>query len=292
MYPPAEVAPAPTSPRSGDTLRPSSQPLGSSSRTEGWEPRWTLVGGLPMFALVHRPEAPGVRLPVVLVHGLGMSHRYLMPTARALAPTCTVYVPDLPGHGPSIRPPHAQTVGEQTELLAGWLDAMGLDRAAFLGNSMGCQVIVELAAARPERVAGAVLVAPTMDPRAPHVRQLAARLVRDMVHERPRLWWVSAADYLRTGPLRVLRTLESAVHDPIACYLPAVRCPVLVVNGSLDPIVPQRWARRVAARLPRGRLVVVPGAPHAVNYSRPQALLEVALPFLAGLDPEPRPGAP
>jgi pimeloyl-ACP methyl ester carboxylesterase len=48
------------------------------------------------------------RLPVVLVHGLGLSGRYMLPTAEHLAPHFPVYVPDLPGFGDSEKP--AQTL--------------------------------------------------------------------------------------------------------------------------------------------------------------------------------------
>ncbi|MDQ3880940.1 MAG: alpha/beta hydrolase, partial [Chloroflexota bacterium] len=62
--------------------------------------------------------------------------------------------------------------------------------------------------------------------------------------------------------------------------LPCVRVPTLVVRGGRDPIVPQAWAEEVARLLPRGRLVVIPGAAHAVNHDAPAALARVVLPFL------------
>jgi pimeloyl-ACP methyl ester carboxylesterase len=47
-----------------------------------------------------------------------------------------------------------------------WLEAADLPSVAVLGNSFGCQVAVELAVRHPDRVAGLVLVGPTMDPSA------------------------------------------------------------------------------------------------------------------------------
>jgi 2-hydroxy-6-oxonona-2,4-dienedioate hydrolase len=45
-----------------------------------------------------------------------------------------------------------------------------------------------------------------------------------------------------------------------------MQVPTLVVRGSQDPIVPQRWAQEVTELLPMGRLSVIPGAAHAANY--------------------------
>ena len=49
--------------------------------------------------------------------------------------------------------------------LSAWMEGIGVERATLVGNSMGCQVIAELAACHPERVERAVLQGPTMDPR-------------------------------------------------------------------------------------------------------------------------------
>ncbi len=60
-----------------------------------------------------------------------------------------------------------------------------------------------------------------------------------------------------------------------------MRVPTLVVLGSRDAIVPQRWAEEAIRSLPMGRLVVIPGSAHAVNYSSPLELTRVILPFLS-----------
>jgi 2-hydroxy-6-oxonona-2,4-dienedioate hydrolase len=245
---------------------------------------WQRVEGRPMYARVWPGPPEGAGLPIVLVHGLGVSSRYMVPTGLRLARTHRVYAPDLPGCGRSARPPHALNVTEQAAALAAWMTATGIPRAAFLGNSLGCQVIVALAERDPARVAGAVLVAPTMDPHAPHVWQQALRLLRDMPNEPLALWWIAGTDYLRAGPWRVLRTAQLALRDPLGPHLPAVGCPVLVVAGGRDPIVPVRWAAEVAAGLPQGRLVVLPAASHAANEACPAALVGVAEPFFRGLD--------
>ncbi len=48
--------------------------------------------------------------------------------------------------------------------------------------------------------------------------------------------------------------------------LPDVSCPALVVRGSADRVVPQRWAEQVTCLLPRGQPRVMPGATHTMTY--------------------------
>jgi pimeloyl-ACP methyl ester carboxylesterase len=217
---------------------------------------------------------------VVLVHGLGVSSRYLAPTGRLLADEFPVYAPDLPGFGKSERPRHTLRIGELAEALVAWMDAAGLESASLLGNSLGSQIIVEAALRHPRRVSRLVLVGPTMDPHARTAVRQVLRLLRDVPYERLSLAAVVAWDYLTCGPLRLWRTLRDALQDPIEDKLPRVSQPTLVVRGGRDPIVPQRWGETVAGLFPNGRLMVIPEGAHAVNYSTPQALADGVREFL------------
>jgi pimeloyl-ACP methyl ester carboxylesterase len=57
--------------------------------------------------------------------------------------------------------------------------------------------------------------------------------------------------------------------------------PTLVVRGSRDPIVPQRWVEEVVTLLPDGELAVIENGTHATNYSTPDALSQIASAFIA-----------
>jgi len=249
--------------------------------------RWTIVAGQRMHARVGGARRLPADLPVILVHGLGVSSRYMGPTADRLAPFYRVYAPDLPGFGRSARPRQALDVPGLADALHAWLRANRLERAAFLGNSMGCQVIVDLAARYPAVVARIILVAPTIDRRARHPLVQIGRALWDMRGERLSLVPIVTRDYLAAGLIRDAVTFHYALQDRIEDKLPRVRVPALVIRGARDPIVPPRWAQEVTGLLPAGRLVVLPGAPHAANYSRAPQLVATILPFLR----EP-PGAP
>jgi pimeloyl-ACP methyl ester carboxylesterase len=222
---------------------------------------------------------------VVCVHGLGASHRYFLPVARALARDAHVVAPDLPGFGYTRGPVHALDVRGLSLALADWLRVTSRDGAVLLGNSTGCQVLVDLAVHSPQLLGPLVLAGPTVDRRARSVPQQWGRLVANQWFEPPRLGAVLARDWVACGPRRYAETLAGMVADPVERKLHLVPVPALVVRGARDPIVPRRWAREVAQALPQGRLAEVPGAGHTLNWSAPKDLARLVRPLLSGARP-------
>jgi pimeloyl-ACP methyl ester carboxylesterase len=242
--------------------------------------RRTHIGGLTMHARVSVDPAPRDRLPVILVHGLGMSSRYMIPLAKHLAPHVRVYAPDLPGFGSSDKPHDVLTVRELANALADWMRAIGVERASLVGNSLGCEVLVELALAHPGCVERLVLQGPTPDPEARGIVRQIVGFFAAAVFERWSLAWVALTDYARGGVRRYILTARSMIGNRIGEKLPRVVQPTLVVWGTRDYIVPYAFVTRIAGLLPRASLAVIPGAAHGINYSHPRELAAVLLPFL------------
>jgi pimeloyl-ACP methyl ester carboxylesterase len=220
------------------------------------------------------------RTPVVLVHGLVISGRYMVPTALELAPLCPVYAIDLPGYGDSAKPRAMLGLRELADALAAWMDAMRFSSAHLVANSFGCQILAEFAVRHAPRVDRLVFQGPTVDPAARTVRQQLVRLLRNSSSEGPGLGWISFVDYVKAGMRRIRFTIRMAVEDRIEDKLPSIAAPTLVVRGGNDPLVPQRWAEEVVRRLPRGELRVLPGLGHTINYTAPKEFMTVLRPFL------------
>lgn len=231
---------------------------------------WTTVDGLRLHARRSIARVPA-RAPAVLVHGLGMSSRYMLPTLRAIGARRPAVAPDLPGHGRSAKPDEVLDIDGLAHALGRWIDEVGLPPAILVANSMGCQVATALAARRPGLVRALLLVGPTMDADARRPLAQTARLVTDSGGESVSLVAVEAYDVLAAGILRTAREFRHALDDAIEERLPGVEAPTLVVRGSRDAIVPRRWAEDLAARAPRGTFEEVPG-PHVLNWTAPDAL--------------------
>ena len=244
------------------------------------ESNWTRVDGQLMHARVSAEPAAEGGPAVVLVHGLIVSSRYFVPLAERLAADYRVYAPDLPGYGKSAKPSQVLNVPELADALAAWMRAVGLDRAVLIGNSFGCQIVVDFGVRYPDRITRAVLLGPTVDPSARSAPRQVARWLWDVPREPRSLGLVIARDLSDMGPRRALSTFRYMLRDRIEEKLPQLRVPALIMRGTRDPTVPQRWAEEAARLLPLGRLVVIPGAAHTLNYNAPLEVARVVHPFL------------
>ncbi|HYQ75086.1 alpha/beta fold hydrolase [Cellulomonas sp.] len=247
-----------------------------------WETREVDVAGSPVTVRVG-PEVPG-STPLVHVHGFAVSGRYLLPTAAALADRGTTYVPDLPGHGASPGPRPPLSIPHLAEALLGTLDALGLDRVLLVGNSMGGPVSLETAHRAPDRVAGIVLASPAGGAHNQPLPRAVVQLLRDAVHEDPRMGRYSLPDYAHYGPVAGLAAFRQMVQFPSLERLLRTPVPTLAVVGSRDPLMPPPHRVRELAHLGPGHLtvVVVLGAAHAMNYSHPEELAHAVRCWLDG----------
>lgn len=114
-------------------------------------------------------EQAGEGHPVLLLHGLTATRRYVVMGSRLLERSgCCVIAYDARGHGRSSPAPSPQSYAYP--LLAADLeavmDAMGLQRATLAGASMGAHTIVRFALDHPDRVAAIALITPAFDPEA------------------------------------------------------------------------------------------------------------------------------
>lgn len=115
-------------------------------------------------------QRAGEGVPVVLLHGLTATRRYVVMGSRSLERSGHLVISyDARGHGRSSPAPEPQAYGYEllTHDLTAVLDALGLERAVLAGASMGAHTALALALASPERVAGLVLITPSFDPGDP-----------------------------------------------------------------------------------------------------------------------------
>jgi pimeloyl-ACP methyl ester carboxylesterase len=258
------------------------------------------AGGLETFYL-EAGEGP----PVLLLHGLGATSASLLPTLWDLARDHRVIAPDFPGFGASdkpIRPYHAAFFAR---FARDFLDALGIDRAHVIGNSMGGRAAIELALRFPERVDRLVLLAPSPAWKRfraavpvvrvlyPELAVLPLRIPRSQVKagiarmlskpERlPKAWYDAAVDeFLRVFSMPQGRVaffsaarqiyLESP-HGVRGFWdrLPRLAAPTLFVWGDRDALVPHRFAKHVAAAVPGARSIVLPDCGHIPQFELPE----------------------
>jgi pimeloyl-ACP methyl ester carboxylesterase len=256
--------------------------LAAPAPRDGWTSRWTGVGDVRIH---HRSRSAALpALPVVMVHGLAVSHRYLMPTAYPLAARHPVAVLDLPGFGLSDKPLATYDVTRHATALSAWLDILGLTRVAVLGHSFGAEVAARLAVRRPAVVAALILASPTTDPAARSRPAVIGRWLADLAVENPRQAPVLVRDVRDARPRRVWGTLGHSVRNHLEEDLRRVAAPTLVIGGSRDRVAPHGWRSHVAA-LTGGVEVTVPGAAHNALTTAGPAVADAVAAHLSAVGP-------
>lgn len=242
-------------------------------------------------------EANGLRIhyedegegpPLVLLHGSTSAGTRDWGAQRPLfRQHFRLLIPDARGHGGTHwDPAQGWRRDDLVADLAGFLDALGLQRVRLMGLSMGGGTALRFAGRHPERVEAMVVAGASNDaepPRSIVRRQLDLERID---REDPTF----AAEMARLhdpvqGP-GAWRNLMTAVRDDIAHgvgltpdELARVQVPVLLAYGDADAWVPLEQVLRLRQQLPQARLLVVPGG-HVVPAERAGIFNPTALAFL------------
>ncbi|MFG6402824.1 alpha/beta fold hydrolase [Microbacterium sp. P04] len=227
--------------------------------------------------------------PYVLIHGIGMSHRYFTRLHDELAADAPVHSIDLPGFGGLPKPGRDLDVTEMATSLAEVIDRVIGEPVVLVGHSMGAQWVVELAALRPDLVLGVVAMGPVSDDRHRTVMAQARALALDSLGEPPRANAIVFGDYLRCGVRWYLTQVRHMVSYPIEDRVAQLRAPLLVLRGGSDPIAGVDWCRRLRDRALDAAFVTVPRGFHVVQWSAPRAVASAIAAFVSGRVEAPTP---
>jgi 2-hydroxy-6-oxonona-2,4-dienedioate hydrolase len=227
--------------------------------------------------------ATGSGPPVFLLHGLAGSSRWWQPQVAGLAQHHTVHLVDLIGFGASSRQPFV--LAEASAQLVELMDRLNIDRASFVGHSLGGLVAADMAASRPERVARLILVnsaaMPFTGKRSRHVRNLLRALSQMPLRVVP----LAVRDWLRAGPLVILSAGGQILASDLRQRLGRIEAPTLVAWGERDPLIPLDAGLKLARAIPRARLAIIEGAGHNPPWQRPEAMRSLLEVFLTAADP-------
>ncbi len=265
----------------------------------------TAAGGLSTI------EA-GTGEPVLLLHGLGATKASFLPTIDALAPNYRAIGVDLPGFGDSDKPLFgAYDPPFFAHAMTALLDALELDSAHVVGNSMGGRVALELGLAHADRVRRLVLLAPSMSwlkprPWAPYLRLIPTQLgvfqptprplvemiVKQFVPGSDTEWTAAGIDeFMRSylTPLgraafyaaaRNIYLEEPRGPDGLWTRLGSLTPEALFVWGRRDNVVPIAFARHVREELPAARHLEL-DCGHVPQLERPRQTHQAMARFLA-----------
>ena len=282
--------------------------------------RWTTADGLSLYARDYAAAAGPAKLPVIAIHGLTRNSADFGHIAPLIAQSGRrVLALDMRGRGRSDRAPDPMTYQPATyaqDVLA-MLNQSGIERAVFLGTSMGGLITMALAAIRPKVIAGAILNDIGPEVAKEGLMRIAAYSGQPV--DTPS--WAEAAAYVKginavafphyddkDWDAFARRTFTTGTDGaPVLNYDPDIAVPiraagakalvpnlwpmfsrltkgrpVLLVRGETSDLLSVAIADKMRKRAPKMDYVEVPGVGHAPMLDEPQAKAAI-FPFLSEL---------
>lgn len=243
-----------------------------------------------VFRVISSPHARADAPAIVLIHGIGMSHRYFSRLHRVLQTRAHVISVDLPGFAGLPTPSENLDVPQMSGLLARVLTSATEHPVIVVGHSMGAQWAIDLAVQHPELARLVVVIGPVADDAHRTIGAQAVGLALDTVLESALANAIVFTDYVRTGIGWYLRQVRPMLAYAPEERVPDLRAPLLVIRGSRDPIAGRAWSRRLRAHASDAVLVEVPGRGHVVQHSAPRAVAAAIIahvPHAPSEGPEP-----
>ena len=228
---------------------------------------------------------------LVLVHGAGGRADLWQPQLDGLADVARMVALDLPGHGP-LRGRGGVSVPAYAEWLAGFLATLDAGPVVLVGHSMGGAIAQALALARPDHLAGLILVGTGARLRVlPRIVELlregsgeGLRVIRDLsfAEGAPPDIVEAVERTLREGtPLVTLGDYLACDQFDVRDRLSGIRTPTLVVTGAEDRLVPLKYGRFLADAISGARFVEIAAAGHFPHLEQPAAVNAAIREFLA-----------
>jgi pimeloyl-ACP methyl ester carboxylesterase len=236
----------------------------------------------------------GSGAPVLLIHGVGLSHHIWAPVIPHIAAGRRVITLDMLGHGASPRPREGATLDDYAAQAFGLLDHLGVGACCLVGFSMGALIVQQMALDQPGRVPAIAAVsgvhARNADQRTAmrkRAREFAEQGLEPFIPGAIERWLTPQfraahpeVEAQITAGLRAndltgyLRSYEIFVYsdDTLAPRAGEIRARTLVLTGEHDSGSTADMARALGARIAGSRVVVLPGLRHLLTHEAPELL--------------------
>ncbi|EOG8329739.1 esterase [Klebsiella michiganensis] len=238
--------------------------------------------------------------PIVLVHGLFGSLDNLGILARDLVHDRDILQVDMRNHGLSPRSPE-MTYSAMAQDLLDTLNESQIEKATFIGHSMGGKAVMALSALAPERIAGlvAIDIAPVDYQVRRHdeifaainavtdagaaTRQYAAAVMRQHLNEEGVIQFLLKS--FVDGQWRFNVPVLWEQYDNIVGWqtVPPWPHPALFIPGGNSPYVTDAYRETLLDQFPQARAHVIAGAGHWVHAEKPEAVIRAIRRYLTSI---------
>lgn len=233
--------------------------------------------------VIHYLEA-GQGPTLILIHGIGGSSASWRDVIPSLSKAYRVIALDLPGYGKSDRPRVDYSVEYYATVLKHTIDAVGGDRVALVGNSLGGWIAAVTAMNHPQSVSHLILVdsaglkgdhppSVNLDPATQKEFEV---LLQAFYHDTTRLTkeFVDKEWKYRKSVRRTIQETMKSLNTKSPSLdgrLREIKAPTLVIWGKQDKLIPVEVASRFAKGIPTSTVTIIDNAGHMPHIEQPKA---------------------
>lgn len=255
---------------------------------------------------IHYYRTGGNKRPLVLSHGATDAALCWIPLTKALEADYDVIMPDARGHGLSEAPENDYSTAARAADLVGLIQALGLEKPALGGHSMGAGTTLRLIADHPDLACCAILEDPALRAAPPTQAEQEARAVKSRADAAERkakdrttliaqgrasnpAWSADELEAWADAKQRVSLNFAGAIRFPDGPdwreLFPKVTCPTLLITADPDrgAIVTPQIAEEARRLLPSLKVARISGAGHSIRREQFDAYLAAVRGFLDGL---------
>jgi pimeloyl-ACP methyl ester carboxylesterase len=238
-------------------------------------------------------EVTGTGPPLVFAHGLGGNHASWFNQVPFFSRWFTVITFDHRGFGNSRELEGGADRSRFPDDLKRLVDALGIEKASFVAQSMGGGTCAAFALENPNRVSGLVLADTLVGITLPEALRPRMDEVRKATSGLPQLERVLSYQFRAREPTLThlysqLNSFNGTARESIRGALPpisierlsATGIPILFLVGANDILFPPELVKQVQERIPGSAYQEVPGSGHSVYFEKPQEFNDIVLSFL------------
>jgi len=259
-------------------------------------------------------ETCGAGEAVILLGGLGMTCEGWISQVQFLCRYFQVVSLDNRGSGRTDFPGTDISIADMANDVLGLMDFLAVEKAHFIGLSLGGFIALEFVRRYPGRVMSLILsnAAPRLDARSKYRLKLWEEMKRrgiDLsIQIREQLLWIFPEDFFASEKLPAIMLknmmdfsfrqsdvgyagqVNACISFDATDYLAEIKIPVLVFASDDDLIIPMKMSRKLVSGIPGTRLIVMEGCGHLIPALKPGKFNRIALDFVKASSTEPPSG--
>ncbi|MDE3041547.1 MAG: alpha/beta fold hydrolase [Nitrospirota bacterium] len=247
----------------------------------------------------------GTGLPIVFLHAFPLNRTMWATQENALSSQFRIITLDLRGHGESDAPLWRYTLDQAADDVCALLDHLAIQRALFVGLSMGGYILLAFYRKYAARMNGLILadtraqadtaegkdgrfqmaqIAYKKGPSAIADIMITKLLSPATVQARPEIVQKVRAMIEGNQISGIAGDLMAMAERPDSIPLLAqITCPTQIIVGELDQATPPSDAELMAEKIPGARITIIPNAAHLANLEQPEAFNQIVASFASDL---------